>query len=1175
MSLKSLTSYISNTQITKELIKRINDDDNDLNIIGSSRYAKALILNAIASSEKKNILLITPSTEIAYKWYGYFQSIDNDKVLYYPPNENLPYEDRTKSSEVEYAQLNIISQLITKEHKKNKICKIIITTERALQPHLINKKYFTDSIFHLEKGKIIELELLTYKLTELGYKKEEITTTEGQWSRRGEIIDLFPVNNEFPIRIEFFDNVIEKIREYDPTNQKTLETINNIDICQCGSLFKIRKDLINLSENKEFNLEKNNITSSNLERFLGLIEAKPSSIKSFIDSNTYIIFDELEQCKKFTENWYKESENNFKQNKNSLNEILEINKINQKIKPNLFKNNNEIYGQFENFKRINFYEFDSKTNKTNRFLLSDKPLKSPNKNIVKISREVNEYIKNKNKVWILSAQPFRTKTILNENNCFCNYLENPNDIISSYRDINQTTPLIIKNKNNYEIEGFNLPIWNVVLITDKELYAQENLFSNIFIRKRRKSISSKININKIKPGDYIVHKNHGIGKFLKIEKINMIGEARDYLVIQYLDGKVSVAADQLGSINKYRSSGKIKPRINKLGGTEWEKVKDKNKRIIKKIAIDLLKLYAQREKLKGFAYPPDGPWQEELEDSFPHQPTPDQIKAVKDIKKDMENSIPMDRLVCGDVGYGKTEVALRAIFKAITSGKQVILLAPTTILAQQHWKTISNRFSPYPIKVSLLNRFIKQTEKNKIYEGLKNNKIDLVVATHQILGKNIELNNLGLLVIDEEQRFGVKQKEKIKKIKKNIDVLTLTATPIPRTLYMSLSGIRQMSLIETPPPSRRSIKTYLSEIDKDVIRTAISKELERGGQIFYVLPRIADIQQAINKLKNMFNNLKFIIAHGQMNEIDLENAMISFNNGEVDLMICTTIIESGLDIPRVNTIIIEDAHKFGLSQLYQLRGRVGRSGIQAHAWLFYPNINKINDSSKQRLKAIKDFSELGSGYQLAMKDMEIRGVGSILGEAQSGQVNNIGYDLYMEMLHEAISDLNGKEIPEVKDTQIDLPINAFIPSTWISNREEKLDAYKNVTACINEEELTDLLTNWVSRYGLIPKPVETLIKLMKLKLLAKFCGFMKIKLSKPNIIIETKLELNAFKHIKTDLPQNIQSKLIFQKDNILSKIIIRGLGITDSENQIDNLIKWFGIMANSVSKLLKSQEAKN
>ena len=374
-----------------------------------------------------------------------------------------------------------------------------------------------------------------------------------------------------------------------------------------------------------------------------------------------------------------------------------------------------------------------------------------------------------------------------------------------------------------------------------------------------------------------------------------------------------------------------------------------------------------------------------------------------------------------------------------------------------------------------------------------------------------------------------------------------------------------MSLLNTPPPSRRSIKTYLSEIDMDVIRTAINQELDRGGQIFYVLPRISDIEQAVNKLKNMFIDLKYIIAHGQMNEIDLENAMIAFNNGEVELMICTTIIESGLDIPRVNTIIIEDSHKFGLSQLYQLRGRVGRSGIQAHAWLFYPNLNKINEASKQRLKAIKDFSELGSGYQLAMKDMEIRGVGSLLGEEQSGKVNAIGYDLYIEMLHEAISEINGQEIPEVKDTQVDLPINAFIPSTWILNREEKLDAYKCVTECTNNRELTELATDWSNRYGVLPKPVESLILLMKLKLLAKKCGFNKIKLKKPNIIIETRLKNSSYKIIKKGLPTNIQNKFYFDEDDHFSKIIIRGIGVTDIQNQIDQLIYWLGLFVKEIN----------
>ncbi len=1160
MSLNSLINYISNSQIITELAKRINKD-NELNIIGSSRYAKSIIINSIAKKENKDILLISPNEEIAFKWYGYFENILNKNVLYYPPSENLPYASINKSKETEYSQLSVISKLIKDEKEE---IKIIITTERSLQPHLINKKLFKDNIITIVKGQTLEIKELTNRLILLGYNKENTTSQEGSWSRRGEIIDIYPVNNELPIRIEFFDNIIEKIREYDPVTQRTLDSIHEVEIVQVGFNSLIRNKLEYLSKDNIFNLEEITI-KNNLDRYLGIIEEYPSNLINYINKDTIIVVDEIEDCNKFAEIWYTESVNNFNQYKDDIAHDLITNNINIKVKPNLHKKFETIEESFTEYNLINLFEFESKRNIKNRFLLSDKRINSSSKNISKLSKDINKFILNNDKVWILSAQPLRTRSLLFEHDCNSNYLEKPNDLDTAYKLINKSTPLIIKNKNNYDIEGFYLPIWKVILITDKELFSQKALFNNVFIRRRKRSINSNINLNKINPGDFIVHKNHGIGQFLKLEKINLTGESRDYLVIRYLDGKISVAADQLGSINRYRSAGKIKPKINRLGGTEWLKIKDKNRKIIKKVALDILKLYAKREKLQGHIYPEDGPWQKELEESFPYQPTPDQLTAVKEIKNDMESDKPMDRLVCGDVGFGKTEVAVRAIFKAITSGKQVILLAPTTILAQQHWRTFNNRFSPYPIKVSLLNRFKTSTEKKDIYAGLKNNKIDLVIATHQILGKEIEIKNLGLLVIDEEQRFGVRQKEKIKKIKTSIDVLTLSATPIPRTLYMSLSGLRQMSLLNTPPPSRRSIKTYLSEIDMDVIRTAINLELDRGGQIFYVLPRISDIDQAVNKLKSMFVDLKYIVAHGQMNEIDLENAMIAFNNGEVDLMICTTIIESGLDIPRVNTIIIEDSHKFGLSQLYQLRGRVGRSGIQAHAWLFYPNINKINDASKQRLKAIKDFSELGSGYQLAMKDMEIRGVGSLLGEEQSGKVNAIGYDLYIEMLHEAISEINGQEIPEVNDTQVDLPINAFIPATWILNREEKLDAYKYATECTNNRELTELATDWSNRYGVLPKPVESLILLMKLKLLAKKCGFNKIKLKKPNIIIETRLKDSTFKLIKKGLPTNIQNKFSYVADDQFSKIIIRGIGATDIQNQIDQLILWLELFVNEIN----------
>ncbi len=1163
MSLNTLVNYISNSQVTSELIKRISKNK-ELNIVGSSRYAKSIILDSIAKKENKNILLICPNIEIAYKWIGYFESINNKEVLYYPPTEHLPYSSINKSKEIEFTQLTVLSKLIRKGRKE---LNIIITTERSLQPHLINKNLLIENTLDLQKGVQIEIHELANKLTILGYLKENVTSSEGQWSRRGEIIDIYPVNNELPIRLEFFDNVIEKIREYDPHTQKTLDGINDIEIIQAGFDLLIKDKLCNLSKKKIFNSE--DIKKNNLDRYLGIIQKDPSNILDFINKDTILVIDELEDCKKFANNWYLDSENNFENYETELNENLKNNNINLKATPNLHLKFEEVFSSMGKFNLIKLYEFESKDNIDNRFLLNDKRLNSYSKNIGKLSSDINKNIKNKEKVWILSAQPLRTRTLLFEHECSTNFLSNPNDLDSAYQSINNSTPLIIKNKNNYEIEGFYLPIWKIILITDKELFSQQSLFNNVFIRRKKLSVNSNINVNKINPGDFIVHKNHGIGQFIKIEKINITGDSRDYLVIQYQDGKISVAADQLGSVNRYRSSGKIKPKINKLGGIEWERIKEKNKKLIKKVAIDILKLYAKREKLKGHIYPEDGPWQNELEESFPYQPTPDQITAVKEIKSDMESEKPMDRLVCGDVGFGKTEVAVRAIFKAITSGKQVILLAPTTILAQQHWRTISNRFSPYPIKVSLLNRFKTFSERKEIYAGLKNNKIDLVIATHQILGKEIEIKNLGLLVIDEEQRFGVRQKEKIKKLKNNIDVLTLSATPIPRTLYMSLSGLRQMSLINTPPPSRRSIKTYLSETDMDVIRTAISQEIDRGGQIFYVLPRISDIDQAVNKLKNIFPDLKFIIAHGQMNETELENAMIAFNNGEVDLMICTTIIESGLDIPKVNTIIIEDSHKFGLSQLYQLRGRVGRSGIQAHAWLFYPNINKINDAAKQRLKAIKDFTELGSGYQLAMKDMEIRGVGSLLGEEQSGKVNAIGYDLYIEMLHEAISEISGQEIPEVSDTQIDLPINAFIPATWILNREEKLDAYKSATECSNNDELTELATDWINRYGILPKPVESLIMLMKLKLLSRRCGFNKIKLKKPNIVIETKLKKSTFKILKNSLPNSVQNKFSFEEREQWSLITIRGLGVTEVQNQIDQLTFWFGSFLREINNFDK------
>jgi transcription-repair coupling factor (superfamily II helicase) len=531
----------------------------------------------------------------------------------------------------------------------------------------------------------------------------------------------------------------------------------------------------------------------------------------------------------------------------------------------------------------------------------------------------------------------------------------------------------------------------------------------------------------------------------------------------------------------------------------------------------------------------------------------------------MENDRPMDRLVCGDVGFGKTEVAIRAIFKAVTAGKQCALLAPTTILTQQHYHTIKERFAPYPIQVGLLNRFRSAEERKDIIRRLGTGELDVVVGTHQLLGKSVTIKDLGLLVVDEEQRFGVNQKEKIKALKSQVDVLTLSATPIPRTLYMSLSGIREMSLITTPPPSRRPIKTHLSPFNLETIRTAVSQELDRGGQVFYVVPRVEGIESIGARIQEMIPSARLAIAHGQMAEGELEGTMLAFSNGEADIMVCTTIIESGLDIPRVNTILIEDAHRFGLSQLYQLRGRVGRAGIQAHAWLFYPDQRSLTEQARQRLRAIQEFTQLGSGYQLAMRDMEIRGVGNLLGVEQSGQLETIGFDLYMEMLEESIREIRGQEIPQVDDTQVDLNLTAFIPADYITDLDEKMSAYRAVATAKSKRELTQIAADWVDRYGTMPTPAQQLLRIMELKQVAKDIGIARIKPDgKQHVILETPMEEPAWNLLKEKLPSQLHTRFVYTP----GKITVRGLGVLSMQLQIDNLIDWLSKMQGAIPEAI-------
>ena len=1163
MVLISLVNQIKDSNLCKDLLKR-SSRENKLILKGTSRVANSLIVSALAHSENNPLIIIVPTFEDAGAWYSLLNLMGWEKIYVYPTSESSPYDNSPLSTEIKWGQIQVLTELVkTKDH--NKIC--IIATERSLQPHLPPSNELKKVCITLQPGQDYDLEELSIRLSKIGYTRVNTVEQEGSWSRRGDILDIYPVNSEIPVRLEFFGNNLEKIKEFDTTSQRSQCNVSQIYIAPVDLNYLIAEELLKSDSNilqnfvdEDFknDLVNGNITEST-KRFLGFLWKDPSSLIDYLPLNSFLIIDDKQQCVAHANNWLENANYSYQQFQESIN--LEHRNFALMHKPI-----NEILVEIQEFNGLEITSLAMKLNEKNYHEVSNRTLEITPNQFGKLSQSIKAHLNSKNSVYLLSAQPSRAVALLEEHECPAKFVQNPNDFNSIKNLISNNTPIALKSSKEAPIEGVYLPTFKIVLFTDKEFFGQQSLVNNAYIRRRKKSSSSTIDPYKLHAGDYVVHRTHGIGKFNRIDKITINSQTRDYLVVKYLDGILRVAADQLNSLSRFRSSNNKPPKINKMGGQSWNKIKDKAKKSIKKVALDLIKLYAERENKTGYSFPPDGPWQNELEDSFPYQATNDQIKAVNDVKKDMENEKPMDRLICGDVGFGKTEVAIRAMFKAITSGKQIALLAPTTILAQQHWRTISDRFAPYPIKVSLLNRFRTSTERRTILEELKAGKIDAIVGTHQLLNNKTEFNKLGLLVIDEEQRFGVNQKEKIKSLKKSVDVLTLSATPIPRTLYMSLSGVREMSLIQTPPPLRRSIKTHLSQMDNEVIRTAISQEIDRGGQIFYVVPRVEGIEDVALKLKNMIPNMKLIIAHGQMTEGQLENSMIAFNAGEADLMLCTTIIESGLDIPRVNTILIEDSHRFGLSQLYQLRGRVGRSGVQAYAWLFYPNNLRLSTTARDRLKAIQEFTSLGSGYQLSMRDMEIRGVGNILGVEQSGQMEVIGFDLYMELLQEAMADIQGQNIPEVEESQVDLSITAFIPGDYIVDTDEKISAYRSASQCKSQQDLLELASNWSDRYGALPIAVETLLQIMNLKLKAKTCGFSRITNEKPNIALETKMDEPAFRFLRQGLPSHLQGRLIYIKGNLYSKVIARGLGVLSNEKQIEELIKWFGLMEKQVFK---------
>ncbi|MEG5065914.1 transcription-repair coupling factor [Microcoleus sp. B3-A4] len=1180
MTFSSIIRTLGRSPLATELLNKLKRH-RCLQLNGIARLPKGLVASALAQQEGRSLLVVTATLEEAGRWVAGLEAMGWQTVHFYPTSEASPYElSYSDENEMTWGQMQVLADLVEKrETNANSKPIAIVATERALQSHLPPPAVFEPYCLTLKRGAVQDSKILDRQLVSMGYDRVALVEMEGQWSRRGDIVDVFPVAAELPVRLEWFGDDLEQIREFDPSSQRSLDKVErlvltptNFNTIIKAVLSEKKLDAINHLGSFDPETEAENEGEKFVRRLLGLAFEQPASLLDYLTENTLVVIDEPQGCEAHSDRWFENAQeqwNNCNRESAVAGETTEKLPIaNLKI-PKIHRTFAESMADVAAFDRLELSELaeDSTSKKFQSSAeidqlapainLASRPVPVMPHQFAKLSQMLREERDRGFTIFLVSAQPSRSVSLLSEHDCPAQFVVNPRDYLAIDKLQLQHVPVALKYSGLAELEGFILPTFRIVLITDREFYGQHSLATFSYVRKRRRAASKQVDPNKLSPGDYVVHRQHGVGKFIKLERLTIDRETREYLLIQYADGTLRVAADQLGALSRFRTVGDKVPDLNKLTGQTWEKTKTKVRKAVKKLAVDLLNLYAKRAKQTGYAFPPDMPWQQELEDSFPYQPTPDQLKATQDVKRDMEGDRPMDRLVCGDVGFGKTEVALRAIFKAVTAGKQVALLAPTTILTQQHYHTLSERFSPYPIEVGLLNRFRTETERREIHKRLATGELDVIVGTQAVLSKAIKFRDLGLLVVDEEQRFGVKQKEAIKALKTEVDVLTLTATPIPRTLYMSLSGIREMSLIATPPPSRRPIQTHLAPYNPEVVRSAIRQELDRGGQVFYVVPRIEGIDELAAQLQEMVPSARIAIAHGQMDASELESVMLTFSAAEFDILVCTTIIESGLDIPRVNTILIEDAQRFGLGQLYQLRGRVGRAGIQAHAWLFYPKQNKLSDAARQRLRAIQEFAQLGSGYQLAVRDMEIRGSGDVLGTEQSGQMEAIGFDLYAEMLEEAIREIKGQEIPKVDDAQIDLTLTAFIPADYIADLDQKMSAYRSVASANTPEELQQIQADWCDRYGPIPLPAQQLIRVVELKQIAKKIGFSRIKPeNKQHIVLETAMEEPAWNLLKANLPEHLRSRFVYSK----GKVTIRGMAVLTAQKQLDNLIDWLGKM---------------
>ena len=1130
-----LINSVKNLEAFKELDNSIKISKNTA-VFGSEEAVLSLFAPTFCAEGKK-VCLISQDRARARKAYEDIESISDENCVYYPEKDVFFYDRDSKSKENTKKRLEAMAEIASGR------ANIVVTTLNALTAKISRPEIFASYKIPIEVGQVLDLDDLPNKLVEMGYERFPSVEGLGQFSIRGSIIDIGTQDANY--RIELFDDEVDSIRSFEIESQRSLDKLEEITIYPIEDLIlredekekiadRIKKDI---SKTKLEGKEKDRLS----EKFLRYVDRLENQ-ETIINKDLILPYVDQDQVGSFLD--YLDDFIFLIEEPSRIVEREEELEIANGDKFAILIENGEVTKAHEktfyNYKDI-IDKLNEKTLITFNALLKPPKMFNPQDIVnikvksvtnymskIKLFKEDLDYYGNNNfKVILLGATEKRAKRLFDH-----------------LVDLGYS-PHLAKNTKNEKITS-NIVVTTGALNDGIEFSDSKTVFINYseiygsFSKKKKKKVPKKkaLNFEDLKIGDYVVHEAHGVGKYVGTTRLEVSGIQKDYILIEYGgEDKLFLPIEALDSIYKYVQEGKRPPKVNKLNSLDWKKKKARAKKSIDDMADELIKLYATRENTKGFAFSEDSQYQREFEDAFIYEETSGQLKSTEEIKEDMEKTSPMDRLLCADVGYGKTEVALRAAFKAILDGKQVAILVPTTILAQQHYNTIKERFKNFPVGVGLLSRFRSKKDQKMDLEGLKDGNIDIIVGTHRLLSKDVKFKDLGLLIIDEEQRFGVRHKEKLRMLKENVDTLTLTATPIPRTLQMSMIGIRDMSVIEDPPEERFPVETYVLEYNNLMVREAILKEIERGGQVYFLYNKVSNMENKLLELRKLVPEATFSMANGQMTEKALEDTMIDFIEGNVDVLVCSTIIETGMDVPNANTMIITDSNRLGLSQLYQLRGRIGRSSRIAYAYFTYDRSTSISEVAQKRLQAIKEFTEFGSGHKIAERDLEIRGSGSILGSRQSGHIEKIGYDLYMKYLKDAVMKLKGLDVEEEIETTIDLKLDSFIPKDYIADDKTRLEIYKKISVLTTEEEYSDLVDELIDRFSDFPDEVSNLMDIALLKNKAQRAKVSSIleRRGEYRVRVEGEVPLPAIMEINNEF-ENISYSMGNDNEIILTKL---------------------------------------